>query len=167
MKTKREQFVEVARAEIGTVEGPKDNETKYGKFTGHDFQPWCGSFVMWCANQVKAKLPNVVYTPAGVESFKGIGGWSNAETAVPKPGDIVFFDFPGGSEIADHVGIVVKDNLDGTVVTVEGNTTPDKKEGSQSNGGEVCMKVRAYKKNNRRKLPVFITGFGRPNWERM
>ena len=38
MKTKREQFVEVARAEIGTVEGPKNNETKYGKFTGHDFQ---------------------------------------------------------------------------------------------------------------------------------
>ena len=116
MKTKREQFVEVARAEIGTVEGPKDNETKYGKFTGHDLQPWCGSFVMWVANEVKAKIPNVVYTPAGVESFKGIGGWSNAETTVPQPGDIVFFDFPGGDKV-DHVGIVVKDNLDGTVVT--------------------------------------------------
>ena len=86
---------------------------------------------------------------------------------MPKPGDIVFFDFPGGSEIADHVGIVVKDNLDGTVVTVEGNSTPDGKQGSQSNGGEVCMKVRAYKKDNRRKLPMFITGFGRPNWDRM
>ena len=28
MKTKREEFVAVARAEIGTVEGPKDNEMK-------------------------------------------------------------------------------------------------------------------------------------------
>ena len=130
MKTKREQFVEVARAEIGTTEGPKNNETKYGKFTGHDFQPWCGSFVMWVADQVKAKIPNVVYTPAGVESFKGIGQWFNAETSSPQPGDIVFFDFPGGDKV-DHVGIVVKDNLDGTVVTVEGNTS----DSNESNGG--------------------------------
>ena len=163
MKTKREQFVEVARAEIGTTEGPKNNETKYGKFTGHDLQPWCGSFVMWCANQVKAKIPNVVYTPAGVEAFKGIGQWFNAETSSPQPGDIVFFDFPGGDEV-DHVGIVVKDNLDGTVVTVEGNTSDAK---SQSNGGEVMMKVRAFKKNNRRKLPVYAIGFGRPRWDKM
>ena len=166
MKTKREQFVEVARAEIGTTEGPKNNETKYGAFTKHNFQPWCGSFVMWCANQVKAKIPNVVYTPAGVEAFKGIGQWFNAETATPQPGDIVFFDFPGGDK-TDHVGIVIKDNLDGTVVTVEGNTVPDGKQGSQSNGGEVCMKVRAYKQKNRRKLTVYVSGFGRPRWEKM
>lgn len=162
MKTKRELFVETARAEIGTVEGPKNNETKYGKFTGHDLQPWCGSFVMWCANQVKAKIPNVVYTPSGVESFKGIGQWFNAETSSPQPGDIVFFDFPGGDKV-DHVGIVVKDNLDGTIVTVEGNTS----DSNESNGGSVMMKVRAYKKKNRRNLPVFVIGFGRPRWEKM
>jgi hypothetical protein len=79
----------------------------------------------------------------------------------------VFFDFPGG-EAVDHVGIVVKDNLDGTVVTVEGNTSPDTKPaGSQSNGGEVCMKVRAYKSNNTRKLPVFIIGFGSPKFKNL
>lgn len=162
--SQRAKFIEIARAEIGTIEGPKGNETKYGAFTKANFQPWCGSFVMWCAKQVNLKIPNCVYTPAGVEGFKGIGGWSNAETANPKPGDIVFFDFPKGQEI-DHVGIVVKDNLDGTIVTVEGNTTPDKKKGSQSNGGEVCMKVRAYKKDNKRKLPVFIAGFGTPKFK--
>lgn len=166
MKTKSEKFLDVARAEVGTVEGPKNNETKYGAFTGHNFQPWCGSFVMWCAHQVKAKLPNVIYTPAGVEAFKGIGKWSNAATAKPKPGDIVFFDFPGGDKV-DHVGIVVKDNLDGTVTTIEGNTVKDGAKGSQSNGGEVCLKTRAYKKDNRKKLPVFIIGFGHPSWERM
>lgn len=166
MKTKREKFVEVALAEVGTKEGPKNNETKYGKYTKHDFQPWCGSFVMWCAAQVKAKIPNVIWTPGGVESFKGIGEWSNADSSKPQPGDIVFFDFPGGSEIADHVGIVIKDNLDGTVTTVEGNTIADGKQGSQSNGGEVCLKIRAYKKN-RKKLPVYIAGFGSPRWEKM
>ena len=32
MQTKREKFVEVALAEVGTKEGPKNNETKYGAF---------------------------------------------------------------------------------------------------------------------------------------
>jgi hypothetical protein len=161
--SQKADFVAKARAEIGTVEVP-DNKTKYGAFTKHDGQPWCGSFVMWCANAVSLKIPSVVYTPAGVSAFQGLGQWSNPETAKPQPGDIVFFDFPGGAK-TDHVGIVVKDNLDGTVVTVEGNTTPDGKSGSESNGGEVCMKVRAYKTNNKRKLTPFISGFGTPKFK--
>lgn len=160
MKTKREVFIETAIAEIGTKENPPEsNKVKYNNKNG---QPWCGYFVMWCAKQAKVKMPNVVYTPAGVAAFQGIGQWSNAETAMPKPGDIVFFDFPGG-EKTDHVGIVIKDNGDGTVTTVEGNTSGT---GSQSNGGEVMEKVRAYKKKNRKKLPVFITGFGAIRWEK-
>ena len=164
--SQRADFVTKARAEIGTIEGPKDNETKYGAFTKKNFLPWCGSFIMWCANEVGFKaMPDVVYTPAGVAKFQGLGAWSSAASANPKPGDIVFFDFPGG-EAVDHVGIVVKDNLDGSVVTVEGNTSPDSKPaGSQANGGEVCMKVRAYKTNNTRKLPVFIIGFGSPKFK--
>jgi hypothetical protein len=164
----REDFVTKARAEIGVAEGPKENETKYGAFTKKNFLPWCGSFIMWCAHEVGFKaMPDVVYTPAGVAKFQGMGGWSNAESAKPEPGDIVFFDFVEGGAAVEHVGIVVKDNLDGTVVTVEGNTSPDKKPtGSQANGGEVCMKVRAYKKNNTRKLPMFIVGFGKPKWSK-
>ena len=81
----KEEFLKVAQTEIGTVEGPKENETKYGAFTKHNFQPWCGSYIMWCAAQVKLKLPNVVYTPAGVAGFQGLGSWANAATATPKP----------------------------------------------------------------------------------
>ena len=144
-------FLAVAKAEVGTVEVP-DNKTKYGKFTGHDGQPWCGSFVMWCASQVKLKLPNVVYTPAGVEGFKGTGAWSNAATSKPKPGDIVFFDFVKGGAPVEHVGIVVKDNLDGTVTTIEGNTSPEHKPaGSQANGGEVAW--RSARKGLTKTLP--------------
>jgi len=163
--SQRADFVAKAREEIGTVE-EGDNLTKYGKFTGHDGQPWCGSYVMWAAHEVGLKVPNCVYTPAGVSGFQGIGAWANAETAKPKPGDIVFFDFIEGGATVEHVGIVVKDNLDGTVVTVEGNTSPDKKPtGSQANGGEVCMKVRAYKNDNKRKLKVYIVGFGSPKFK--
>jgi hypothetical protein len=164
--SQRKKFIETARAEVGTIEGPKDNETKYGAFTKANFQPWCGSFVNWCANQVGLKIPNCVYTPAGAAAFIKKDQWEKAEEAVPLPGDIVFFDFPGdGIDRISHVGIVVKDNGDGTVTCIEGNTSPDKK-GDQRNGGEVCRKVRAYKKKNgsklRRSQVVSIVGFGKP-----
>jgi hypothetical protein len=159
-------FIAIATKEIGTVE-TGNNHTKYGVFTKHDGQPWCGSFVMWCAAQVKQAMPNCVYTPAGVSAFQGMGAWTNAATAKPKPGDIVFFDFVEGGAPIEHVGIVVKDNLDGTVTTIEGNTSPEHKtKGSQANGGEVAERIRAYKKDNRRKLPTFIVGFGRPKWSK-
>ena len=162
--SQRADFVAIARKEIGTKEAPANsNKTKYGAFTGHDGQPWCGSFVMFCANAVKLSIPNVVYTPAGVAGFQGKGLWLNASTATPLPGMIAFFDFPGGDKV-DHVGIVVKDNGDGTVVTVEGNTIPDGKTGNEANGGEVCMKVRAYKAN-KRNLSPFIIGFGTPKFK--
>jgi hypothetical protein len=164
--SQRKKFIETARAEIGTIEGPKDNETKYGAFTKANFQPWCGSFVNWCANQVGLKIPNCVYTPGGATAFIKKDQWEKAEEAIPLPGDIVFFDFPSdGVDRISHVGIVVKDNGDGTVTCIEGNTAPDKK-GDQRNGGQVCLKVRAYKKKNGSKLrksqAVAVVGFGKP-----
>jgi hypothetical protein len=164
--SQRNQFIMAARAELGTVEGPKDNETKYGAFTKANFAPWCGSFVMWCAHQVGLKIPNVVSTTTGASKFQGTGAWSNPETAKPKPGDLAFFDFAEGGNPVDHVGIVVKDNGDGTVTTIEGNTSGDaKKSTSERNGGEVVQKIRAYKANNKKKLKPFIVGFGSPKFK--
>ena len=157
--SQRADFVTKARAEIGTKENPPDsNKVKYNDNNG---QPWCGYFVMWAAKQVSLALPNCVYTPAGAAAFQGQGRWSNAATAKPQPGDIAFFDFPGGNNV-DHVGIVIHDNGDGTVTTVEGNTSDT---GSQSNGGEVLMKVRGYRKDNKRNMPQFVVGFGSPKFK--
>lgn len=162
------RLVEVALAEVGTIEGPKDNETKYGKFTKANFQPWCGSFVNWCGNESSVKIPNTVYTPAGAQAFIKAGAWQMSEEATPQPGDIAYFDFPSdGVDRISHVGIVIKDNGDGTVDTVEGNTAGNKK-GDQRNGGECCRKTRAYKKKNGSKLRrselVSVVGFGRPSF---
>lgn len=160
-----EKLVEVALAEEGYVEGPKDNETKFGAFTKANFLPWCGSFVMWCANESGVKVPNTVSTMAGAAGFKKMGTWTDAASAKPEPGDIVYFDFQAGGAPIEHVGIVVKDNGDGTVTTIEGNTAGDKKKsGSQANGGEAVVKIRAYKKN-KKGIPSFIVGFGRPNYK--
>ena len=163
----RADFIAVAKGELGVIEGPKENETKYGHFTKANFQPWCGSFVNWVANEVKLKIPNCVYTPAGASAFMKKKQWEDAsDTAQPLPGDIAFFDFPGDNvNRISHIGIVVKDNGDGTVTCIEGNTAPDKK-GDQRNGGQVCLKVRAFKKKNgsklRRSQAVSIVGFGKP-----
>lgn len=160
------RLVEVVLGEIGYIEGPRDNETKYGAFTKANFQPWCGSFVNWCANEAGVKMPNTVYTPAGAQAFIKAGTWQPAETATPQVGDIAYMDFPNdGVDRISHVGVVVAVNNDGTVDLGEGNTAPDKK-GNQRNGGQACIKNRAYKKKNGSKLrksqPVVIVGFGRP-----
>jgi hypothetical protein len=158
------KLLEVAKAEVGTIEGPKDNETKYGKWAKANFQPWCGSFVNWCGDQAGVKIPNTVYTPSGAAAFKKAGRWIDGDIADPEPGDIAYFDFPSdGVDRISHVGIVVKDNEDGTVWCIEGNTT-SKKKGSQRNGGEVCKQLRAYKKN-KAGVMISIVGFGRPKFK--
>lgn len=169
--TTLDKFLEIAEAEVGYIEGPKDNETKYGKAMRANFQPWCGSFVNWVAKKAGVKIPNCVYTPAGANAFIQAKAWEYAKDADPKPGDIAFFDFPAdGIDRISHVGIVVANNGDGTVTVIEGNTSPDKR-GDQRNGGEVCKKIRAYKKRNRKKvqrsLPVAIVGFGRPKFKKI
>jgi len=161
-----ERLVEIATAEVGYIEeAVPENKTKYQKAN----QPWCGAFVNWCGKKAGVEIPNTVYTPAGADAFKKMKRWQEGETAQPQAGDIVYFDFPSdGVDRISHVGIVVKDNEDGTVTCIEGNTSSDKK-GDQRNGGEVCLKIRAYKKKNRNKfkpnLPVAIVGFGRPKFE--
>ena len=162
------RMLEVARSQVGVIEGPKDNETIYGAFTKTNFQAWCGALMMWCADKAKVKIPNTVYTPTGAAAFKKSGKWADAANAHPQPGDLIYFSFiPHALPTSpiQHVGIVVKDNGDGTVTTVEGNTTPDSKpKGSPNNGGECAMNVRAYKVDNKRHLWCSIVGFGRPDY---
>ena len=162
------RFLEVAMSQVGVVEGPKDNETAFGAFTGHNFQPWCGSFMMWCAKQSGVTIPDTVYTPNGAAAFKKMGAWSDAATAHPQPGDIIYFSFvpnATASSPIQHVGVVLKDNGDGTITTVEGNTSPDKRPaGSPNNGGEVASNIRGFRPDNKRHLWSTVVGFGRPKY---
>ena len=158
------RLIQVAKSQVGYIEGPKDNETKYGAFTKANFQPWCGSFVNWCGNEASVKIPNTVYTPGGAAAFKKAGAWIDGDIADPEPGDIAYFDFPSdGVDRISHVGIVIEDNEDGTVWCIEGNTS-SKKSGSQRNGGEACKQLRAFKKN-KAGVQVSIVGFGRPKFK--
>ena len=160
-----EAIIEVAKKEIGTIEGPKDNETKYGKWTGANFLPWCQSFVSWCAftsGLDPKKYPKTAATIAASDWFKKNNRWADARNDDPTPGDWIYFDFPDdGVNRISHVGLCVKNNGDGTIQVIEGNTSGTAK-GDQRNGGMCVEKTRAYVKNNKKKLINAVVGWGRP-----
>jgi hypothetical protein len=106
-------------------------------------QPWCG-FACIAAWQFGAgvRLPDgVVFTPNIVawtnrgEHFEKVAPWN------ARAGDLVVFNFPGGSTMADHVGLARGPSRDGVIPTREGNTSSSDS-GSQSNGGGVFDRSR-------------------------
>jgi hypothetical protein len=164
VKGSLEAIIEVAKKEIGTIEGPKDNETKYGKWTGANFLPWCQSFVSWAAFSAglgPKKYPKSASTLAASDWFKKNNRWADARNDDPTPGDWIFFDFPDdGVNRISHVGLCIKNNGDGTIQVIEGNTSGTSK-GDQRNGGMCVEKTRAYVKNKKGILNA-VVGWGRP-----
>jgi hypothetical protein len=164
VKGSLEAIIEVAKKEIGTIEGPKDNETKYGKWSGANFQPWCQSFVSWSAftsGLNPNKYPKTASTVAAADWFKKKDRWADARNDDPTPGDWIFFDFPDdGVNRISHVGLCIKNNGDGTIQVIEGNTSGTAK-GDQRNGGMCVEKTRAYVKNKKGIINA-VVGWGRP-----
>jgi hypothetical protein len=158
-----EAIIGVAQKQIGTIEGPKDNETKYGAWIKVNFQPWCQSFVSWCAFTAGvASFPKSASTIAASDWFKKAGRWSDARNDDPQAGDWIYFDFPeDGVNRISHVGLCIKNNGDGTIQVIEGNTSGTAK-GDQRNGGMCVEKTRGYVKNNKKKLVNAVVGWGRP-----
>ncbi len=99
---------------------------------GLDGQPWCMSFVQWCFHQAGTPLPHKT------GSCSALLNWyqKNRPDCVvkdPQPGDIAIFTF-------GHTGIVER-ALPGSVMCIEGNTSPGQS-GSQDNGGGVYRRQR-------------------------
>ena len=90
------KIVEIAKAEIGTTEVPKDsNLTKYGKWFGLQGVAWCGIFVSWCYAMRGKPLPNIGFKKgfAGCQTAVAYFKKNNRIVTKPNPGDIVFFDW--------------------------------------------------------------------------
>lgn len=88
----------------------------------------------WCATYVSAVAINAGYTDIiptecscqkMIDLFKSLGTWVEDDSYVPKPGDIMFYDWQdsGSSDNtgwSDHVGIVISVEQ-GVISVIEGN----------------------------------------------
>jgi len=94
-----------------------------GRLQDYANAPWCAMFVSWLGSKlgIESTMGWDAYTVTHAAWFRDNGRWGTKNAS---PGAVVFFDWSGGKAISgiDHVGIVVKDNGDGTITTVEGNT---------------------------------------------
>lgn len=133
------QLLDVARSQIGTVE-QGDGSNPYGRAYGMDRVAWCAQFVWWVGQQVDgALIPKSAYTPTLAAAYQRQG----RADRTPRVGSLVFFDWPGdGVDRISHVGFVEAVNADGTLTTIEGNTTSGAA-GDQRMGGRVARRKRS------------------------
>ncbi|MDH6565572.1 peptidoglycan hydrolase-like protein with peptidoglycan-binding domain [Streptomyces sp. SAI-117] len=136
------KILDVAAAEAGTVEGSA-RANSYGASVGLSLSTsnyaWCAAFVSWVAQQTGATSYRNSYVSGWVKQARA-GNYHLSVTTSPQPGDIVAFDWDGGSDFTggnEHIGIV-RTVSGASFTTVEGNT-------SNPNGGSdgVYVKSRA------------------------
>ncbi|MDX2703356.1 peptidoglycan-binding protein [Streptomyces sp. PA03-6a] len=121
------KLLEVAAAEVGTVEGSA-RANSYGVSVGLSLSTnnyaWCATFVSWVARQTGATSYRNSYVSGWVKQARA-GNYHLSVTTNPQPGDIVAFDWNGGSNFNDgqeHIGIVRTVSGGSSFTTVEGNT---------------------------------------------
>ena len=141
----REQALETARSQVGYAE-TGDNDTKYGRWYGVNYQPWCAIFATWCyetgtqtGSPSFQKGSYYAYVPYIVsDAHNRLRGLS--VTSSPAPGDLVCYDW-GWDGVYDHVGLF-ESGGPSSWQAIEGNTSSDNS-GSQSNGGGVYRRSRS------------------------
>lgn len=140
------QVLRVAMAELGNKEHPAgSNRQKYGEWADDNGVAWCGIFVTWVFAHAgydwRWAKPGAwfAYTPNLEETLREKLGFVKVNVSDAKPGDVVFYNFPGGFSRIEHTGIV-ESNGDGELVALEGNTSA----GNDANGGQVQRRTRRY-----------------------
>ncbi|KQX65581.1 hypothetical protein ASD48_20320 [Streptomyces sp. Root1310] len=120
------KILDVAEAEVGTVEGSA-RANSYGSAVGLSLSTsnyaWCATFVSWVAKQTGATSYRNSYVSGWVKQARA-GNYHLSVTTAPQPGDIVAFDWDGGSDFTggnEHIG-VVRTVSGSSFTTVEGNT---------------------------------------------
>lgn len=143
----------IAAGEIGYTRWDDElNGTRYGRWyaekTGNSYYgtngvPYCAMFVSWVFAQAGQSMPGLPTASCSVIVANNRGTSRSKTVSQARPGDIVLFDWnPSAGDGADHVGIV-ESNHGSYLTTIEGNTSSGTS-GSQSNGGGVWRRTRAY-----------------------
>lgn len=150
-----------AHARVGIKETPpnSNNVDCNTWFYGHavaDGKPNKGDTYPWCAVEMSYIFHLVGYDNLIIKtaSCATMGNWFKKNGQFfkePQVGDIVFYKFKTNrnNNWTNHVGLVVDVLSNGTIRTIEGNTSIT----SNDNGGSVMLRTRDFKN---------IVGFGRP-----
>ena len=120
----RMEVVETAKSWLGCNEADGSHEAIIDLYNAHEplamdykvqyTDSWCSTFVSAVA--IQCSLTEIIPTECGCERqiglFQEIGRWEERDSAIPLPGDLIFYDWdmkkPGEcTGWSDHVGIVV------------------------------------------------------------
>ncbi len=129
-------LLKVAQGEVGYVEGPLPDESKYGEWFSHSRCAWCAEFLTWCVDQVDQRygqhLMENVYPRYGGPStgapffidkgrfisdngklptkekqwLIGSDHYLGANEYIPHVGDYIWFYYYNRTVGTDHVAIV-------------------------------------------------------------
>lgn len=153
------QVLDVARKYIGTVEKPNNDVIFNTKYYGHPVNgsqyPWCCVYIWYVFEEANASSlffdgKKTALCQAAMSDYRKKGKFF---TSNPKPGDLVFFKFGSSARETNHIGFVEVVNNDGSIGTIEGNTS----DANQNNGGMVMRRTRKGSS---------IVGYARPDYEK-
>lgn len=106
--------------------------TRYGEWYGYPYGDWCAMFVSFCMHYAEVEnIPLEASVNQWIKLLEEAEMYRQAEEYLPKPGDIIFFDWEveEGTEIdADHVGLVAElipatEESPAQIKTLEGNSS--------------------------------------------
>lgn len=145
----------LARSKLGVVESPpSSNNTEFGIWYGFNRVPWCAIFVSWVL--AHAGLGSQ-YRHASVAYSLDAARKQGRRTHVFRPGYVACRINSGGDWGPGHTGIVEAVHSDGTVTTIEGNTSGTSA-GSQRDGGGVWRRRRSKSYWNKQCIRIDFTG---------
>lgn len=128
--------LKVAQEEIGYVEGPRKDETKYGEWFKKTRTAWCAEFITWCVNEADTRygtsMLRSVYPyyggtkegapfylkrgrfisdsgklPTGEKQWLvGSDDYMEADGYLPHPGDLMWIYYYSRKQGPDHVTLV-------------------------------------------------------------
>lgn len=135
--SERQKFVNTAASFIGCKESNGTHKKIIDIYNAHKplargykvkyTDAWCATFVS--AMAIKCGLTSIIPTECGcgpmIDLFKKQGAWHEKDDYIPKPGDIIFYDWQDSGKgdntgWSDHVGIVEKVSGQ-TIHVIEGN----------------------------------------------
>jgi hypothetical protein len=113
--------------EVGTNAGPQVGRYLASAGVGSG-NPWCASFVDWSLHESGHDLPGHGWAAVSTwvhAAEAGQHGLALVDPAAARPGDIVAYDFGGGTDFASdgHIGFLDSTVHDGRFTAVEGNAS--------------------------------------------